>query len=91
MDVQLYFCLKLGAKVQLHDEYLKIYTIYYSTDSRGFFAKLFKRKIKISNELQQLSKEHFEVMKAISEALIVEIDRMGRRITAVMEEEVLSL
>ncbi len=72
----------------LHNEYAKIYQIYYVKDSRGFFAKFFKRKRKISEYDVVEAKEYFERLSAISIALLDEINRMQRRISAISPSEI---
>ena len=78
---------------QLHDQYLKIYTIYFSKkENRGFFAKLFGLKTEeISHEEQKLAEEYYTHLEEISKKLLEEINRLERRIIAVSAEKIESL
>ncbi|MDM5270630.1 CZB domain-containing protein [Sulfurovum sp. zt1-1] len=71
----------------LHDIYLNIYKIYYETESKGFFEKIFGKKKKITDEAKTLAKEYFNNMEEVSKKLVAEINRMERRIVAISEKE----
>ena len=72
----------------LHNEYAKIYHIYYVKDTRGFFSKLLMKKRKISENDKKIAKEYFEKLGDISIDLLDEIDRMQRRISAISPSEI---
>ena len=75
----------------LHDIYLEIYKIYYETESKGFFSKIFGKKKKISEDAKVLAKQYFQSMEEVSKKLVEEINRMERRIVAISEKEFESL
>lgn len=68
--------------MQLHETYMQIFKIYFSDTDRSFFAKLFGTRKKISPEHQETAKENYRELKAISEKLIAEIERLERRLFA---------
>lgn len=70
---------------ELHDTYMKIFKIYFSDEDRSFFAKFFGTRKKISPENQQIAKEHYKELKAISEKLVSSIERLERRLLALGE------
>jgi len=77
----------------LHDTYLKIFSIYFSEDKKaGFFAKLFgvKRKEPSASE-QELAKQYYVDMEKISQELLDEINRLERRLVAVSDEKIEAL
>ena len=71
----------------LHDIYLNIYKIYYETESKGFFNKIFGKKKKITDD----AKEYFNNMEDVSKKLVAEINRMERRIVAIADKDFESL
>ena len=75
----------------LHDIYLNIYKIYYETESKGFFEKIFGKKKKITDEAKALAKEYFNNMEDVSKKLVAEINRMERRIVAIADKDFESL
>ncbi|UFH60502.1 CZB domain-containing protein [Sulfurovum mangrovi] len=75
----------------LHDIYLNIYKIYYETESKGFFSKIFGKKKKITEDAKVLAKKYFQNMEEVSKKLVAEINRMERRIVAISEKEFVSL
>lgn len=75
----------------LHDIYLEIYKIYYETESKGFFSKIFGKKKKINEDAKALAKKYFQNMEEVSKKLVEEINRMERRIVAISEQEFESL
>lgn len=70
---------------ELHDIYMKIFKIYFSDEDRSFFAKFFGTRKKISPENQEIAKEHYKELKAVSEKLIASIERLERRLFALNE------
>ena len=75
---------------ELHDIYLKIFSIYFSENKKpGFFAKLFGfNKKNITSIEQEKAKEYFHNMEQISHELLDEINRLERRLLAVSEEKI---
>ncbi len=72
---------------KLHDIYMNIFKIYYQTDNRGFFSKLFGSKKKISDTEKALAENFLSEMLDVSNKLIEEINRMERRIIAIQDSE----
>ena len=72
---------------KLHDIYLNIYKVYYDTQPRGFFSKLFGRKKKISDDSKKLAAEYFVSMQDVSKELVKNINTMERRISATSAAE----
>lgn len=73
--------------MQLHNKYLSIYKIYYTQDA-GFFKKLFGRKKKIGPKDTIQAHDFFQELQVISEKLLVEINKLERRILTLAEEEI---
>ena len=76
---------------QLHDVYLNIFSIYYNTEKKSFFSKLFGSKKKISDSDRELAKQYYIEMEEISKKLIENINRMERRIVAISDAEIEAL
>ena len=76
---------------KLHDVYLNIYKIYYDLEKKSFFAKVFGKKKKVSEEDQALAKTYFDEMEAISKELVNALNVMERRINVVADEEISSI
>lgn len=77
---------------QLHDTYLKIFSVYFDKKEDGFFAKLFGIKRKSINEHEkQAAKTYYNEMEGISKKLIDEINRLERRLLAVPDEKIKNL
>lgn len=77
----------------LHDQYLKIFNIYFSQEKKGgFFAKLFGfKKKEISKTEQELSETYYKDMEEISKQLLEEINRLERRLIAIPESKIAEL
>lgn len=69
----------------VHDQYIKIYKIYFADDDRSFFSKLLKSKQKISDEGKEMAKEHFKKLQSASELLLNLISKLERRLFAIPE------
>jgi len=82
-----------GLHFQLHDTYLKIFTIYFThAKKRGFFAKFFGfNKNNITEVEHELAQKYYLEIESISKELLNEIDRLERRLVAVAEEKIESL
>ncbi len=76
---------------QLHDIYLQIFKLYYDIGEKGFFAKLFGSKKKVNDETIAKGRKYFSELEGVSKALLVEINRLERRIIAIPEEELADL
>ena len=77
----------------LHDTYLKIFSIYFSEDKKkGFFAKLFglKKKEPTSAELEA-AHDYYAQMEKVSQELLDEINRLERRLVAVSDDKIEAL
>ena len=77
----------------LHDMYLKIFSIYFAEEKKkGFFAKLFgMRKKELSDSESRLAKTYYAELEQISRDLLDEINRLERRLIAVSEEKIKNL
>ncbi len=73
---------------KLHDVYLKIFKLYYSVEKQGFLAKLFGKKQTTTEETKEQAEGYYAEMEAISKELIVEINRLERRVIAIPKEEI---
>jgi hypothetical protein len=76
---------------ELHDIYMKIFRIYFSKQSGGFFSKLFGSKNKITAEDQKSAEVYYEELEDVSKKLLEEINRLERRLLAVPEEKIAEL
>jgi len=76
---------------ELHSIYMKIFRIYFSKPSGGFFSKLFGNKNKITKEEQEKAEEYFENLEEVSKKLLDEINRLERRLLAVPDERIAEL
>ncbi|MEA3523195.1 MAG: CZB domain-containing protein [Campylobacterota bacterium] len=71
---------------ELHDAYLKIFKIYFGEMNRSFFSKIFNLKKKISHNEHEIALDYFGNLKAISEELLEQIEKLERRINAMGDE-----
>ncbi len=80
-------CLKEIEKLhfELHDIYMKIFKIYFSDEDRSLFSKFFGTRKKVTSLNQEMAKDYYTQLKAISEKLIEMIERLERRIFALQE------
>lgn len=87
-------CMKKIEKLhfQLHDIYLKIFTIYFNKPKGGFFSKLFgsKKKSLTEQEIRD-ARGYYDNMEQVSVELLDEINRLERRLLAVSEEVIKKL
>ena len=65
---------------ELHEEYRKIYNIYFGQDNRSFLGKLFNSKPKIYYSDQQLAQKHYQKLRDISGDLLSLIELLEKRI-----------
>lgn len=74
----------------LHDQYLKIFNIYFSQEKKGgFFAKLFGfQKREITKTEHDLAETYYKDMEEISKQLLDEINRLERRLIAIPESKI---
>ncbi len=73
---------------QLHDIYLNIFKIYYDTDKKGFFSKLFGVKKKIQEPEKALAAQFFTQMEDVSKKLVDEINTLEKRISVISDQEI---
>jgi len=71
----------------LHDAYLKIFKIYFGEMNRSFFSKLFNLKKTVSSHEQEIAVDYFMQLKAISEDLLIQIEKLERRINAMSDDQ----
>ena len=77
---------------QLHDTYLKIFSVYFSNNKNGFFAKLFGiKKRSINQHEKKAALTYYGDMEIISKKLIDEINRLERRLIAMPEDRIKDL
>ena len=77
---------------QLHDTYLKIFSVYFGKKEGGFFAKIFGVKRKSINEHEKKAAvTYYNDMEVISKELIDEINRLERRLLSVPEDKIKNL
>ena len=77
---------------ELHDTYLKIFSVYFGKSNSGFFAKLFGIKKKTVNEHERKAAvTYYEELEVISKKLLDEINRLERRLIAVSDEKIKNL
>ena len=82
---------QIGLKHQeLHDEYLKIFKIYFGEANKSFFSKLFNLKKKISESEQEIARQYYDNLKLISDDLLKLIEKLERRISALPENAFIS-
>jgi hypothetical protein len=67
----------------LHDQYMKIFKIYFADNDRSFFSKIFSSKKKISDQEKDMAKEHFSKLQASSEEVLNHITKLERRLYAI--------
>ena len=73
----------IGKKHQsLHEEYIKIFAIYFGEHNKSFFSKLFNLRKHVSPTEQEIAKGHYENLKLISDELLTYIEKLERRISA---------
>ena len=73
---------------KLHDVYMHIFKIYYDSEKKGFFSKVFGKKKEVSPEDAAKAKEYFEEMDGISKELVKALNTMERRINVVDNSEI---
>jgi len=67
---------------QLHDNYMKIFKLYFGEMDRSFFSKLFKMKTKISDRDREIARDFYEKLEEVSKKLLEEIGKLERRLHA---------
>ena len=72
---------EIGLKHQtLHDEYIKIFKIYFGDANKSFFSKLFNLKKYISEAEQEIAREYYNNLKLISDDLLNDIEKLEKYI-----------
>jgi hypothetical protein len=67
----------------LHDEYMKIFKIYFADNDRSFFSKLFSSKKKVTEQEKELAKMHYAKLQTASEEVLDHIGKLERRLYAI--------
>ena len=67
----------------LHDQYMKIFKIYFANTERSFFSKIFSSKKKISEQEKEMAKEYFVKLQAASDEVLDVIGKLERRLYAI--------
>lgn len=70
---------------RIHDVYRNIFEIY-TAHEQPFFSKLLGYPKKIATEDQALAREHYRELKELSEKMVLEIERIERRLLALPEK-----
>jgi len=70
---------------ELHDVYMKVFKIYFSDEDRSLFSKFFGTRKKVTSLNQEIAKDYYNQLKAVSEKLIETIERLERRVYALQE------
>ena len=77
---------EIGIKHQeLHDEYIKIFKIYFGNANKSFFSKLFNLRKHVSTAEQEIAREYYDNLKKISDELLKQIEKLERRISALQQ------
>lgn len=77
---------------KLHDEYLKIFNIYFNKSKAGFLCKIFGIKRRnVSDQEYKFGQDYYAILENISKDLLEEIDKLEKKLIEVSEEEVKSL
>ena len=71
---------------ELHDIYMKIFKIYFSTVDQSFFAKLFKYRKKVSYTERAMAIEEIEKLEVVSSELISYLNIIEKKLNAIDEE-----
>ncbi len=71
---------------ELHDIYMKIFKIYFSTVDQSFFAKLFKYKRKVSLSERDIALKELEKLEIVSSELISYLNIIEKKLNAIDEE-----
>ena len=69
----------------LHDQYMKIFKIYFTDNDRSFLSKLFNSKKKISDQEKEMAKEYFSKLQSASEEVLDHISKLERRLYAISQ------
>jgi len=77
-----------GLHFKLHDIYMNIFKIYYDTEKKGFFSKMFGKKKKVNDEDKATAKKFFVEMEGVSKELVQALNTMERRINVVNGGEI---
>ncbi|MBU0633142.1 CZB domain-containing protein [bacterium] len=67
---------------ELHDEYIKIFKIYFGDANKTLFSKLFNLRKKVTDAEQDVARRYYSNLKDISDELLKHIEKLERRINA---------
>ena len=71
---------------ELHDIYMKIFKIYFSTVNQSFFARLFKYKRKISETERGIAFKELERLEIVSSELISYLNIIEKKLNSIDEK-----
>jgi len=71
---------------ELHDIYMEIFKIYFSTVEQSFFAKILKYKKKVSYSEREMALKELEKLEIVSSELISYLNIIEKKINAIDEE-----
>ena len=66
----------------LHDNYLKIFKLYFGEPNRSFFSKLFNMKPKTSDLDKEIARDYCMKLEDVSKQLLEEISKLEGRLYA---------
>jgi hypothetical protein len=70
---------------ELHDIYMMIFKIYFTDMNRSFLSKLFGTSKKITDHEKDVARDHYKRLKDVSERLLLIIEKLERRLSALPE------
>ena len=77
---------------KLHDEYLKIFNIYFNKSKGGLLCQIFGLKRRnVSDEEYKFGQDYYDILENISKDLLEEINILEKHLIEVSEEEIKSL
>ena len=71
---------------ELHDIYMKIFKIYFSTVDQSFFEKLFNYKRKVSATEREIAFKELDKLEAVSSELVSYLNIIEKKLNAIDEE-----
>jgi len=70
---------------QLHNEYMKIFSIYFDMSNIGFFARLLSKGKRVSEEEKKRAKSYLNLLEVTSNKLIKKLNIMETKINMVKD------
>lgn len=71
---------------ELHDVYMKIFKIYFPEDRSSFLASIFKRKIKISAQDENMALAYLRNLEEVSKEMVSFLNIIEKKLNKVDEE-----